>query len=131
MQKEIQIKRIIKGVVGEYAVIFNDDSNSIYIVGKDTISIRRISEYDNTGNIVKFSVYLSEGILEYSIEELMADTLLLNFSTAGRSVKDWKFVGNNKITNGTDTLRVKTRKNNFNKRILVNQKQNIITIFEY
>lgn len=107
---------------------FNDDPNSVYIAGKDTISVRYINEYDNTGSLVKFSILKPEGTLEYSIEELKADTLLFNY-TSERNVKDWRLIDNNIITN-TNILKVETAKNKFGMSIFINRKGNNITIFE-
>jgi len=130
-QKEIQIKRIIKGVIIEnfHNYTFSNDPCSVYVIGKDIVSVRSISEYNNTGSLVKFSIYKPEGILVYSLKELEEDTLLIDLS-GGRSVKVWKFIGNNEITNRIDTLKIKTAQNSFNKQILVNRKENTITIFE-
>ena len=130
VQKNIQIKRIIKGVIVENFnnYIFSDDPNSVYIVGKDTVSVRYISEYDNIGELVKFSIHLPEGPLDYSIEELIADTALFKY-TGGKSVKDWKFIDNN-IINNKDILKVETIKNEFGMNILINRKENSVTIFE-
>jgi hypothetical protein len=126
----MQIKRIIEGIVVEdfYNYVFGDDPNSVYIAGKDTVSVRYISEYDNTGSLIKFSIHKPEGVLEYSIEELKEDTLLFNY-TSGKSVKDWK-LSNNNINNNTDILKVETTKNQFGMSILINRKGNKITIFE-
>lgn len=130
VQKNMQIKRIIKGVVVEnfYNYTFSDDPNSVYIAGKDTVSVRYISEYDNTGSLVKFSIYKPEGILEYSIDELKEDTLLFNY-TVEKSVKDWKLI-DNKIAHNTDILEVENTKNKYGMSIFVNRKGNYITIIE-
>jgi hypothetical protein len=126
----MQIKRIIKGVIVENlnSYTFSDNPNSVYIAGKDTVSVRYISEYDNTGNLITFSIHKPEGTLEYSIEELQKDTLLFNY-TGGKMVKDWKLIDNN-INNNTDILEVETTKNKFGMSILINRKGNEITIFE-
>lgn len=130
VQKNMQIKRIIKGVIVENlnSYTFSDNPNSVYIAGKDTVSVRYISEYDNTGNLITFSIHKPEGTLEYSIEELQKDTLLFNY-TGGKMVKDWKLIDNN-INNNTDILEVETTKNKFGMSILINRKGNEITIFE-
>jgi hypothetical protein len=126
----MQIKRIIKGVIVENInnYTFSEYPNSVYIAGKDTVSVRYISEYDNTGSLIKFSIHKPEGILEYSIEKLKEDTLLFNY-TGGKSVRDWKLIDNN-ITNNTDILKVETTKNEFGMNILINRKGNNVTIFE-
>ena len=131
IQKGMQVKRIIKGVLveGFHNYSFCDDINSVYFIGKDTISVHSISEYDDTGNLTKFSVYKPEGVLEYLIDDLMEDTLMFQFS-GGKSVKDWKIIGNNNITNNIDTLKIETTKNNLGMNILINRKGNKITIFE-
>lgn len=130
VQKNMQIKRIIRGVIVENLenYTFSDDPNFVYIAGKDTVSVRYISEYDNAGSLIKFSIHKPEGTLEYSIEELKEDTLLFNY-TGGKSVKDWKLIDNN-IINNTDILKVETTKNKSGMSILINRKGNIITIFE-
>ena len=130
VQKNMQIKRIIKGVIVENLnnYTFSEVPNSVYIAGKDTVSVRYISEYDNTGSLVKFSIHKPEGILEYSIEELKKDTLLFNY-TGGKSVKNWKLIDNH-INNNTDTLKVEITKNNVGMSIFINRKGNNITIFE-
>jgi hypothetical protein len=131
VQKEMKVYRIIKGVFVEkfHNYTFSNDPNSVYFTEKDTISVRNISEYDDTGNLIKFSVHKPEGVLEYSIDDLMKDTLLFQ-STGGKSVKDWRFIENNKITNNVDTLEIETAQNNFGMNILINRKGNSITIFE-
>lgn len=130
VQKNMQIKRIIRGVIVENLenYTFSDDPNFVYIAGKDTVSVRYISEYDNAGSLIKFSIHKPEGTLEYSIEELKEDTLLFNY-TGGKSVKDWKLIDNN-IINNTDILKVETTKNKSGMSILINRKGNNITIFE-
>jgi hypothetical protein len=67
--------------------------------------------------------------LEYSIEELMADTALFKY-TGGKNVKDWRLVSNNKIINKIDTLEIEINENSFGNQILVNRNGNHITIFE-
>ena len=105
------------------------DPNSVYFIANDTISVRSISEYDDTGNLTKFLIYKPNGVLEYSNNELMRDTLLFQ-SIGGKSVKDWKFIENNKITNNMDTLEIETTNNNLGINILINRNDNSITIFE-
>jgi hypothetical protein len=126
----MQIKRIIRGVIVENFnnYTFSDDPNSVYIAGQDTVSVRYISEYDNTGSLIKFSIHEPEGILEYSIEELMTDTALFDYA-GEKNVKNWKLIDNN-IINDTDILKVETTKNKFGMSILINRKGNNITIFE-
>lgn len=130
-QKEIKVHRIIKGVLVEnfHNYTFNNDLSSVYFTEKDTISVRHISEYDDTENLIKYSIYKSEGVLEYSIDNLMKDTLLFQ-ATEGKSAKDWKFIKNNIITNNKDTLEIENVKNNLGMDILIYRKGNSITIFE-
>jgi hypothetical protein len=127
----MEIKRIVEGVIVDnfHNYVFSDDPNSFYVAGKDIVSVRYISEYDNTGNIVRFSIHKPEGPLEYSIEELMTDTALFKY-TGGKNVKDCILVGNNKIINKIDTLEIEIDENSFGNQILVNRKGNHITIFE-
>lgn len=130
MQKEMKVYRIIKGVLVEdfYNYTFSNDPNSVYFTEKDTVFVRNISEYDNMGNLIKFSTHKSEGVIEYSIDDLMKDTLLFQF-TGGKSVKKWQFIDNETITNDTDTLKIETTKNSLGMNILINIKGSSITIF--
>jgi hypothetical protein len=130
-QKKMEIKRIVEGVIVKnfHNYVFSYDPNSVYIAGKDTVSVRHISEYDNAGNIVRFLIHKPEGPLEYSIEELMADTALFKY-TGGKNVKDWKFIDRNKIANKIDTLEIEISENSFNNQILVNRNKNRVKIFE-
>lgn len=75
--KELEVNRIIKGVFvnNVHGYTFCDEPNSIYSIGKDTIFICDISEYDRRGNLARFFVYKPEGVLEYSFYDLMKDTL--------------------------------------------------------
>jgi len=127
-----KIKRIISGIIVEefHNYSFSDDTNSVYIVGGDTVSVRYISEYDSTGNIVRFSIHKPEGPLEYSLEELMADTALFKY-TGGKNAKDWIFLSRMTITNKIDTLELRSHKDRFGNRIHEYRKGNNITIFEY
>lgn len=131
IQKEVKVNRIIKGInVDDFSnYIYSNDTNSVYITQKDTFIVRSISEYDNKGNLIKFSIYKSEGVIEYSIEELMKDTSLFKF-TGGKSMKNWQFIDDITISNNIDTLKIETSKNTHSKNILINIKGNYITIFE-
>lgn len=129
MQKEMNIKRIIIGFLVEENY-FCEDHELIYFTDTDTIAVRSVNEYDNAGNLIKYIRFASEDYLEYSIDDLMNDTLLLQL-VGGKSAKVWKFIENNKITNNADTLEIETTKNNLGMNIFINRKGNSVTIFEF
>lgn len=132
----MQIKSIIEGVIAKECrehisvkYLTRNFYREYYVAGKYSVFVWHISEYDSIGNIVKYSTRGAEEFLEYSIEKLMADTLLFDY-TAGRNIRDWKFIGNNKITNKIDTLEVEIDENGFGDQILINRKGNKVIIFE-
>jgi hypothetical protein len=127
----MRVHKIIKGIFVEdfYDYTFSNDPNSLYFTEKGAIFVRNVSEYDDTGNLIKFSVYKSEGVLEYSIDDLMKDTLLFQF-TSGGSVKDLVFIDNNNIAYNRDTLKIETTKNYLGLNVYINRKGSSITIFE-
>jgi hypothetical protein len=132
----MKIHKIIEGSFVEngrnYA--YSDDTNSVYHLTErgGFVSIRDVIEYDSIGNLIKYSRYLPEGILEYSIDELKNDSLLL-YSVGWENVKDWEFVGNNKIANNKDTLEIETIKNSFGVYVymyMANEEYRYVKIFE-
>jgi hypothetical protein len=98
---------------------------------KDIISLRNMYEYDEKGNLTKYSWVGSEDILEHSIEELMRDRPLLKLA-GGKKVGNWRFIGKNHITDNIKILKVGIIKNSFGADIIVHREKipNHIKIFE-
>lgn len=122
---DLKIKNILIGIEINIANKYVYDSESIYVINSDSISLRKKAEYDNKGELKLLTLFKSEGALTYSRLDILYDTALLNHT--GISIKNnWRFINDTLITNCNDSLAVEEQ----GEKIFVNKNNNRLTIFE-
>ncbi|MCL2183522.1 MAG: hypothetical protein FWB85_08650 [Chitinispirillia bacterium] len=127
--KKVQIKRIIIGVTGRTGMGYPE---SEYTVGEKPVWAHSITEYDHAGHLAAHTASnYPDGPVEHSIKELMADISVLEDNTLGISVRNWRFLDDNRITDRVDTLNVEPGENGHGERVLVHREEdNRVRIFE-
>jgi hypothetical protein len=126
-ENSLKIKAIFEGVYIDNYCLYTY-SNDFYSVNNDTFSLRTKIEYDTSGCLLSFVLYKPEGQLEYTKDDILKDSSLLQL-TKGTYMQNWKNI-NNTLFNGLDTLKVNSYTNENGNKVMINRKNDDVIIFE-
>lgn len=123
----LNVKTILRGVkINTISYQYSNCEESVCISNSDTISLRNKAEYNTQGMLTIFTIFKSEGALQYSRDDVLNDTALL-CNTHIELENKWRFICDTVITNEKDTLIVKAVAENAVKSRINNQ----VIIFEF
>jgi len=99
------VQEIINGLQLEDGSSYIYSEESLIELGKEKYSLRKKAIYDLRGNLMKIEIYKPEGILSYTKEEILQDSIL--FELLGFPLKQsWYFQDNKLVKENNKTIKV-------------------------